>query len=53
MRPPAIVCAASHPERVAGLMLMSTFVNGTADANHSGGALSEQDFNSWMEMPSA
>ena len=27
---------------------MSTFANGTAGANHSG-ALSEQDFASWME----
>ncbi len=46
--PPAIVYTASHPERVAGLILLSTFANGTADANHSG-ALSEQDFASWME----
>ncbi len=46
--PPAIVYTASHPERVAGLILMSTFANGTAGANHSG-ALSEQDFASWME----
>ena len=46
--PPAIVYTASRPERVAGLILMSTFANGTAGANHSG-ALSEQDFASWME----
>ena len=46
--PPAIVYAASHPERVAGLILMSTFANGKADVNHPG-ALSEEDFASWME----
>ena len=46
--PPAIVYTASHPERVAGLILMSTFANGTAGANNSG-ALSEQDFATWME----
>ena len=46
--PPAIVYTASRPERVAGLILMSTFANGTAGANHSG-ALSEQDFASWIE----
>jgi pimeloyl-ACP methyl ester carboxylesterase/class 3 adenylate cyclase len=46
--PPAIVYTATHPERVAGLILMSTFANGTADINHAG-ALSEEDFDSWME----
>ena len=46
--PPAIVYAATHPERLAGLILMSTFANGKADINHPG-ALSEEDFASWME----
>jgi pimeloyl-ACP methyl ester carboxylesterase len=46
--PPAIVYAASHPERIAGLILMSTFANGTAGTHHSG-ALSEEDFTSWMD----
>jgi pimeloyl-ACP methyl ester carboxylesterase len=39
--PPAIVHTASHPERVAGLILMSTFAVGTADHDnrrlHRGG----------------
>ena len=46
--PPAIVYAATHPERLAGLILMSTFANGKADINHPG-ALSEEDFASWLE----
>lgn len=46
--PPAIVYTASHPDRVAGLILMSTFANGKADVDHSG-ALSEEDFVAWME----
>jgi pimeloyl-ACP methyl ester carboxylesterase len=46
--PPAMVYAATHPERLAGLILMSTFANGKADINHPG-ALSEEDFASWME----
>ena len=33
--PPAIVYMASHPDRVAGLILMSTFANGKADVDHS------------------
>jgi pimeloyl-ACP methyl ester carboxylesterase/class 3 adenylate cyclase len=46
--PPAIVYAASHPERVAGLILMSTFATGTADRDQRG-ALSEDSFAAWME----
>jgi len=46
--PPAIVYAATHPERLAGLILMSTFANGKADINHPG-ALSEEDFASWLD----
>jgi pimeloyl-ACP methyl ester carboxylesterase len=46
--PAAIVYTASHPDRVAGLVLMSTFANGKADIDHSG-ALSEEDSASWME----
>jgi pimeloyl-ACP methyl ester carboxylesterase len=41
--PPSIVYTASHPERVAGLILMSTFATGKADHDHRG-ALSEKDF---------
>jgi pimeloyl-ACP methyl ester carboxylesterase len=32
--PPAIVYAATRPERVAGLVLMSTFVKGESDEDH-------------------
>jgi pimeloyl-ACP methyl ester carboxylesterase len=46
--PPAIVFTAAYPERVAGLILMSTFANGTAEGDHAG-ALSQADFESWME----
>ena len=45
--PPAIVYAAAHPERVAGLVLMSTFANGTRDINRPG-ALSDEDLAAWM-----
>jgi len=46
--PPAIVYTASHPERVAGLILMSTFAVGTADDDNPG-ALSDEDFADWMD----
>ena len=46
--PPAILYTATHPERVAGLILMSTFANGRADIDQSS-ALSEEDFAAWME----
>ena len=32
--PPSIVYTASHPERIAGLILMSTFANGKSDIDH-------------------
>ena len=46
--PPSIVYAASHPERIAGLILMSTFANGKSDIDHSAGALSDENFAAWM-----
>jgi pimeloyl-ACP methyl ester carboxylesterase/class 3 adenylate cyclase len=46
--PPAIVYTASHPERIAGLILMSTFAVGTADPDNPG-ALSDEDFAEWMD----
>jgi len=47
--PPAIVYAAAHPERVAGLILMSTFAKGTTDPDEPG-ALSEDEFANWMGL---
>jgi pimeloyl-ACP methyl ester carboxylesterase/class 3 adenylate cyclase len=47
--PPAIVYAASHPERVAGLILMSTFAKGTTNPDEPG-SFSEADFASWMRV---
>jgi class 3 adenylate cyclase/pimeloyl-ACP methyl ester carboxylesterase len=47
--PPAIVYTASHPERVAGLILMSTFAKGTRDCNDRG-AISDEAFARWMEI---
>ena len=47
--PPAIVYAASHPERVAGLILMSTFAKGTTNPDEAG-AFSEDDFANWMRI---
>ncbi len=46
--PPSIVYTASHPERVAGLILMSTFATGKADHDHRG-AISDEDFAAWMD----
>ncbi len=46
--PPAIVYTASHPARVAGLILMSTFAVGTRDHDYPG-ALSDEDFAAWMD----
>ena len=46
--PPAIVFAATYPQRVAGLVLMSTFAKGAADADRPG-ALSAQDFDQWLK----
>jgi pimeloyl-ACP methyl ester carboxylesterase len=46
--PPAIVFAATYPQRVAGLVLMSTFAKGAADADRPG-ALCAEDFDDWVE----
>ncbi|MBP1819973.1 class 3 adenylate cyclase [Mycobacterium sp. OAE908] len=47
--PPAIVYAASHPERVTGLILMSTFAKGTTDPDEAG-AFAEEDFANWIRV---
>jgi pimeloyl-ACP methyl ester carboxylesterase/class 3 adenylate cyclase len=46
--PPAIVYAATYPERIEGLVLMSTFAKGTPDANHAC-AIGADVYEYWME----
>jgi pimeloyl-ACP methyl ester carboxylesterase/class 3 adenylate cyclase len=46
--PAAIVYAATYPERLEGLVLMSTFANGSPDAIHPAAA-TEEGYARWME----
>jgi len=46
--PAAIVYAATYPERLDGLVLMSTFANGSPDAIHPAAA-EEDGYARWME----